>query len=152
MTDRPRRAVRTLLAVAAAAAGALALLEALWMLLLGLSMAYGTPLGAPDSDWRVAAGVGLGAAGVLFGAGIAALALRRPGAGAAGLGAGAALYTALYLGYPGELDRPLLLAALVAPWVAALVGIGIWLAGRARARRAAPEPAAADPADAAQPA
>lgn len=129
MSDRPRPA-RIALAAMTAIAGAIAVVEALWMLLLGLSMAYGNPLGAPDSAWRVAAGVGIGSAAVLFGAGLAALARGRRDLAVVGLGAGAALYTGLYLAYPGELDQPALWAAIVLPWLAAAVAAGIWAAAR----------------------
>lgn len=81
--------------------GAIAAVQALWMLLLGLAMSYGTPLGAPDSDWRTAAGVAIGLAAVLFGAGVAALALARWELGAVGTAIGSAIYTAVYLTYPG---------------------------------------------------
>jgi MFS family permease len=136
----PRRvgalAIQTLIGIAAAAA----LLAALWMLLLGLAMAYGNPLGAPDSGWRVAAGLGAGACGVLLGAAIAAWATGRRGASAALAAAAAAGYSALSTGYPGYEDGldALAVAALAAPWCVSTLAVAGWLLHR---RRPAPLPA-----------
>jgi hypothetical protein len=94
-------------------------MQALWMLLLGLAMSYGTPLGAPDSIWRGAAGVAMGCAAVLFGAGVATLGWSRRRLGAASAALGSAIYTAVYLGYPGLSDADAWAwVSLAAPWAA----------------------------------
>lgn len=101
-------------------------MQALWMLLLGLAMSYGTPPGAPDSIWRGAAGVAMGCAAVLFGAGVAALGWSRRRLGVAGAALGSAIYTAVYLGYPGLSDADFLTwVSLAAPWavIAAMVAL-----------------------------
>lgn len=125
--------------------GAVATLQALWMLLLGLAMAFGNPLGATDSDWRTAAGVGLGCSAVLFGAGLAWVALGRRGAAAVALAAGAGLYSVLYLLYPRVLDEAMLWVALVVPWVAAGAAAAWWRRG-GHSAAAAPVAGPADPA------
>lgn len=128
----PPRLGRVLRAVLLALLFAVAAVQALWMLLLGLAMSYGTPLGAPDSDWRGAAGVAIGLAAVLFGGGVAALALTRWALGAAGTGAGSALYTGVYLAYPGlsGADAATWLSFAV-PWAWAVAG-AVVLARRRR--------------------
>lgn len=121
--------------------GAVAAVQSLWMLLLGLAMSYGTPLGAPDSDWRGAAGVAMGASAVLFGSGVAALALPRHGLAVLGVAAGSALYTAVYLAYPGLSGADAWTwATLAAPWAITAAVLGIAL--RQRGSGVAPADAA----------
>lgn len=121
--------------------GAAVAVQTMWMLLLGLAMSYGTPLGAPDSDWRGAAGVAMGSAAVLFGAGLAALGGPRRELAVVGTALGAAVYTGLYPFYPGLDADPWTWASLTFPWVVTGGTVALAL----RARRASAPPTAEPP-------